>query len=199
MWFKGDIPCHTGRLSSAGSREAAVENTRTHLNQSSYWDWFHSMVSDCTGMLQTSSPSLAALGAPMGWLRHHTWEGKQATSHRVGRTYLISYHEDEQGALSNAELCTSFFQMVRNGCWCFCWQTLHCLHIPCLVAALSPRPQHRVAVLELRSAGAAWVAEWCHFSASEKLQFLLSKAAGGPLGCCQLLWMPRKKKSHFSF
>lgn len=61
------------------------------------------MVSNCTGLFQTSSPSLAALGAAMGRLRPHTWEGKQATCHRVGRIHLISYHEDEQGTLSKAE------------------------------------------------------------------------------------------------
>lgn len=38
-----------------------------------------------------------------------------------------------------------------------------------VAAALSPWPQYRVAVLELGSVGAVWAAEWCYFSASEKL------------------------------
>lgn len=49
------------------------------------------------------------------------------------------------------------------------------------VAALSPWPQHCVAVLELGSAGAVRAAEWCHSSAFGKLQFLLLKAAGGSI------------------
>lgn len=38
-----------------------------------------------------------------------------------------------------------------------------------VAAALSPLPQYRVAVLELGSVGVVRAAEWCYFSASEKL------------------------------
>lgn len=63
------------------------------------------MVSGRTGVLQTFSPAPAVLGALLFlWDTLNLGGEARCASHRVSRTHLVSFHEDEQGALSKAEL-----------------------------------------------------------------------------------------------